>query len=65
MEFRDTLGLAFTPMSKKTCQIGKRFQVGWGATYHAHPVALACAYETVKYMLKVGKDTPPKTNMSH
>lgn len=26
--------------------------VGWGATYHAHPVALACAYETVKYMLK-------------
>ena len=27
-------------------------KVGWGATYHAHPVALACAYETVKYMLK-------------
>ncbi|CAK9096807.1 Ankyrin-3 (ANK-3) (Ankyrin-G) [Durusdinium trenchii] len=27
--------------------------VGWGATYHAHPVAVACAYETVKYMLKV------------
>jgi len=26
--------------------------VGWGATYHAHPVALACAYETVKFMLK-------------
>ncbi|CAK9098925.1 Uncharacterized aminotransferase YhxA [Durusdinium trenchii] len=26
--------------------------VGWGATYHAHPVAVACAYETVKYMLK-------------
>ena len=26
--------------------------LGWGATYHAHPVAMACAYETVKYMLK-------------
>lgn len=26
--------------------------IGWGATYHAHPVAMACAYETVKYMLK-------------
>ncbi|CAE8630467.1 unnamed protein product, partial [Polarella glacialis] len=26
--------------------------VGWGATYHAHPVALACAYETVKYFMK-------------
>jgi len=23
MEFRGTLGLDFTPMSKKTCQIGK------------------------------------------
>ncbi|CAE7891812.1 ggt, partial [Symbiodinium necroappetens] len=26
--------------------------VGWGSTFHAHPVALACAYETVKYVLK-------------
>ncbi|CAJ1451409.1 unnamed protein product [Effrenium voratum] len=26
--------------------------VGWGATYHAHPVAMACAYETLKHMLK-------------
>ena len=26
--------------------------LGWGATYHAHPVAMACAYETVKFMLK-------------
>lgn len=26
--------------------------VGWGATYHAHPVAMACAYETLKFMLK-------------
>ena len=26
--------------------------LGWGATYQAHPVALACAYESVKHMLK-------------
>lgn len=25
--------------------------LGWGATYQAHPVALACAYEVVKHML--------------
>jgi adenosylmethionine-8-amino-7-oxononanoate aminotransferase len=26
--------------------------LGWGATYHAHPVAMACAYECVKLTLK-------------
>jgi len=26
--------------------------LGWGATYHAHPVALACSYEVVKHMLR-------------
>lgn len=26
--------------------------VGWGATYHAHPVALACAYECVKFIVE-------------
>eukprot|EP00618_Florenciella_parvula_P018627 CAMPEP_0119467748 /NCGR_PEP_ID=MMETSP1344-20130328/1796_1 /TAXON_ID=236787 /ORGANISM="Florenciella parvula, Strain CCMP2471" /LENGTH=423 /DNA_ID=CAMNT_0007500143 /DNA_START=41 /DNA_END=1312 /DNA_ORIENTATION=- len=26
--------------------------LGWGATYQAHPVALACAYESVKHMVK-------------
>uniref|UniRef100_A0A7S1AS39 Uncharacterized protein n=1 Tax=Noctiluca scintillans TaxID=2966 RepID=A0A7S1AS39_NOCSC len=26
--------------------------LGWGATYHAHPVAVACAYECVKHMFK-------------
>jgi len=25
---------------------------GWGSTYHAHPVALACAYECVKHLVK-------------
>lgn len=26
--------------------------LGWGATFHAHPMSLACAYECVKFMLK-------------
>jgi len=26
--------------------------IGWGATYHAHPVAMACAYECIKYTIK-------------
>jgi len=26
--------------------------LGWGATFHAHPVALAAGYECVKYMLE-------------
>jgi adenosylmethionine-8-amino-7-oxononanoate aminotransferase len=25
--------------------------LGWGATYAAHPVSMACAYECIKYML--------------
>lgn len=28
--------------------------LGWGATYANHPVALACAYESVKFMVKEG-----------
>lgn len=26
--------------------------IGWGSTYQAHPVAMACAYENVKYLIK-------------
>jgi adenosylmethionine-8-amino-7-oxononanoate aminotransferase len=26
--------------------------LGWGATYHAHPVAMACAYECVKHIVE-------------
>jgi taurine--2-oxoglutarate transaminase len=26
--------------------------LGWGSTYQGHPVALACAYENVKYLIK-------------
>jgi adenosylmethionine-8-amino-7-oxononanoate aminotransferase len=35
--------------------IKKHFEttpIGWGSTYQAHPVAMACAYECVKVMLK-------------
>lgn len=35
--------------------IRKHFEenpLGWGATYHAHPVAMACAYESVKHIIK-------------
>lgn len=26
--------------------------LGWGSTYASHPVALACAYENIKYLIK-------------
>lgn len=26
--------------------------LGWGSTYASHPVAMACAYETIKHLLK-------------
>ena len=26
--------------------------LGWGSTYTAHPVAMACAYENVKHLIK-------------
>lgn len=26
--------------------------LGWGSTYQGHPVAMACAYENVKYLIK-------------
>ena len=38
--------------------------VGWGATYHAHPVAMACAYETLKHMLKAGPSLSSKPGLS-
>lgn len=47
---------AFLPMSMVGCRehIRQYFienPLGWGATYHAHPVALACAYECVKHIV--------------
>jgi len=47
---------AFLPMSLIGCRehIRQYFidnPLGWGATYHAHPVAMACAYECVKHII--------------
>jgi len=47
---------AFLPMSLVGCRehIRQFFienALGWGATYHAHPVAMACAYECVKHII--------------
>lgn len=47
---------AFMPMSLVGCRehIRQHFvdnALGWGATYHAHPVAMACAYECVKHIV--------------
>jgi taurine---2-oxoglutarate transaminase len=48
---------AAIPLSMTACrqEIMDFFEdkpLGWGATYQAHPVALAVAYETVKYLLQ-------------
>jgi len=45
------------PLSMTACRkhIMEAFEdkpLGWGSTYQAHPVALACAYENVKYLIK-------------
>lgn len=45
------------PLSMTVCRkhIMDSFEdkpLGWGSTYQAHPVAMACAYETVKYIIK-------------
>lgn len=50
---------AFMPCSMVACRekIRQFFltePLGWGATYHAHPVAMACAYECVKFTLSNG-----------
>lgn len=48
---------SFLPLSMTACRehIRKEFEdraLGWGSTYQAHPVALACAYENLKYLIK-------------
>lgn len=45
------------PLSMMACRkhIMESFEdksIGWGSTYQAHPVAMVCAYENVKYLLK-------------
>jgi adenosylmethionine-8-amino-7-oxononanoate aminotransferase len=48
---------AIMPMSlvgvrEKIKQYFHKQPLGWGATYQAHPVAMACAYECVKYTVQ-------------
>jgi len=48
---------AAIPLSMMACRkhIMESFEdkpLGWGSTYASHPVALACAYENIKYLLK-------------
>ena len=48
---------AALPLSMVACRkhIMESFEeksLGWGSTYAAHPVAMACAYENVKHLIK-------------
>lgn len=48
---------AALPLSMMACRkhIMEAFEdkpLGWGSTYQGHPVALACAYENVKHLIK-------------
>jgi adenosylmethionine-8-amino-7-oxononanoate aminotransferase len=48
---------AALPLSMTACRkhIMEKFEdipLGWGSTYQGHPVAMACAYENVKYLIK-------------
>eukprot|EP00968_Pinguiococcus_pyrenoidosus_P024734 scaffold5013_cov273-Pinguiococcus_pyrenoidosus.AAC.10 len=44
--------LAVVGMKQEIKEFFEANALGWGATYQAHPVALACAYECVKHLLK-------------
>merc|ERR1719203_890575 len=46
------LPLSMTACRKSIMDAFENKPLGWGSTYQAHPVALACAYETVKYLIK-------------
>jgi len=46
------LPLAAVAMRQPIKEFFESNPLGWGATYQAHPVALACAYECMKYMLE-------------
>jgi taurine---2-oxoglutarate transaminase len=43
--------LSMTACSEKILSFFEDKPLGWGSTYQAHPVALACAYETLKYLV--------------
>jgi len=44
--------LAMVAMRQSLKDFFEDAPLGWGATYQAHPVALACAYECVKHLLE-------------
>ena len=46
------LPLSMTACRKHIMESFEDKSIGWGSTYQAHPVAMACAYENVKYLLK-------------
>lgn len=46
------LPLSMTACRKHIMESFEEKALGWGSTYAAHPVAMACAYETVKYLIK-------------
>jgi adenosylmethionine-8-amino-7-oxononanoate aminotransferase len=46
------LPMAMVGVRDKIKQFFMQQPLGWGSTYHAHPVAMACAYECLKFMLQ-------------
>lgn len=44
--------LSMTACRKHIMEAFEEKSIGWGSTYQAHPVALACAYETVKHVIE-------------
>ena len=46
------LPLSMTAVRKEIMDAFEDKPIGWGSTYQGHPVAMACAYENVKYLIK-------------
>lgn len=46
------LPLSMTAIRKPIFDFFEDKAIGWGSTYQAHPVAMACAYENVKYLIQ-------------
>jgi len=46
------LPLSMTACRKHIMEAFEEMPLGWGSTYQGHPVAMACAYENVKYLIK-------------
>lgn len=46
------LPLSMTACRKHVMEAFEDKPLGWGSTYAAHPVAMACAYENLKYLIK-------------